>query len=80
MAEKIRDYASAEAALGRWIRDKFPKARNVKYQKVAKVDDKWIIEGILTNEVNFFKDTRKSFKVQMDEGGFITHYEIIDAV
>jgi hypothetical protein len=80
MGEKIKDYSSAEAALGRWLRDKFPKARSVKYQKVSKVDDKWIIEGILTNEVNLFKDAKKNFKVQMDELGMITNYEVIDVV
>jgi len=73
---KIKEYSDAEKEFGRWLEDKYPNAKNVKFKKIWKNDDLWMIEGELQIQ-SLLVEEWKQFKLQMTVNGKITGYEII---
>lgn len=71
----ISNYYEAEVEARRWVSDKYPKHKEVKFSKIWKDGDTWTIQGVVLLKMGIVSTMRKNFRLQLGaESGEIIGY------
>ena len=65
-SHKVRNYRDAEEVALRWVREKFPRVLRVRFRRVWREADIWIVEGTVEVRTGILSKSRRGFKLQLD--------------